>query len=722
MKTKKKKQEVKNKPAASDSEISLDASENNDSETEPEETDYSDAEKLETTGYDSDVLEIGNKPKKKSKLKSFLAGLEEEKEKEEEEEDEDEDENNKNVVVPVSRPGRKKIGIANFLEQSSSNNKEPEMEPVETVVGRILPENEIPSPIVKKQKPDFAVKNNNRSESDRIKTKGAYEDFEEASLTGSDLGVDDEIGKNKDFEYSTFETYKKSSDGESSSKKEKKRRRRKIKKKKKRKSSNIHSRGHIGRERRSGHSEFTRTNAPAWDPTSVDFDVSDTDDDDFKEDYELAQKALGKSVEKDANMGEIEILKVEDEVQRNKEREEKKRIEAEEKQKEENRSRTRQKALEVDHAVMEQLKNERDELLQLKSELEMEHEKEDNMGKMKEMERNIRLELKKEKEEMAKLKKELKRKRREEKRRQEEELERLEEERIEDEKRQLEETRQMIAELEEERRLLEEEEEMKRSFELKERKRVEGLRKKKRKRSKKIRKEYSLIGLQDMIFDLEDKFITPQFESGVKALVVVVCVSTLFRFIAYLVGIDALSFGIVKPRNAKSLTSIVLSSFIHNDTNTFIRNMFSLIQLGGVFLLTDKEPANLRDILMLSAVISGSFAFFLSVKAGPMYGSSGLVTGLFSHLLFRGFLDPRPLYQAVAWAMAVFLVFGIDSVVGKGIGEQALGKGIDEQALDKGIDELALGGCVAGIATSLLSSTLSNSLTASYYSSLLIDY
>jgi len=150
--------------------------------------------------------------------------------------------------------------------------------------------------------------------------------------------------------------------------------------------------------------------------------------------------------------------------------------------------------------------------------------------------------------------------------------------------------------------------------------------------------------------------------------------------------------------------------------------MFSLIQLGGVFLLTDKEPANLRDILMLSAVISGSFAFFLSVKAGPMYGSSGLVTGLFSHLLFRGFLDPRPLYQAVAWAMAVFLVFGIDSVVGKGIGEQALGKGIDEQALDKGIDELALGGCVAGIATSLLSSTLSNSLTASYYSSLLIDY
>jgi len=668
------KQEDSEKGILEDENVTLDAVESADEHEGEEhpvypETDYSDAEKVDESNLsdfvkdleESEAEEEEEDQKPKSKILQFLA------------------ENSDKKEVPDSKAEKESL-ITDFV------NNEPEIEPGAPVVARITQGNVSVPEVEKPEKPNFSAMPS------KIETRGAYEDFEETSVPDSQDGKE----KPGDFVYSGFDAYR-ASNSDEASKKKKKRRRRKIKKRRKR------------RTEKQKDSESKRTPPPVWNGDG-EFDYSD---DDLEVDYKLAEKTLSGRLSKDSKKEKMKILKISDEEKKNKQKKEKRKLDKEreellnQKKKTEREKSMREEVLEVDNAEIEKLKAEKEEIRQLKEELLIEHEREKEMGKKKESQRQLRLELKREQEEMRLLKKELDRKRKEEEKRQQEENERIEEERIEEERRQLEETRQMIAELEEEKRRIEEEEEKKQAFELKERKRVDKIRRKQRKRNKRRTKTFPSVfdseGYFGVLAEFEDRLVTPQFESGLKYLVLVAMASSaLFIFVAPL-GVEKLKFAVIHPREPGSVLGIFIANFVQNDKNLFASNLLALLQLGAIYLFTDEEPANLRDILILAALVSGVFAFCIGSSAVPKFGGAGLITSLFSHLLLRGVLESKPLYQGVTWIMGVFLVFGLGTVV------------------NESSYELALGGCIAGTVTSLLSSSLSKRSTASYYSSLLVD-
>ena len=118
-----------------------------------------------------------------------------------------------------------------------------------------------------------------------------------------------------------------------------------------------------------------------------------------------------------------------------------------------------------------------------------------------------------------------------------------------------------------------------------------------------------------------------------------------------------LAFGLtrrlaIEPRTLEGLDGIIFAPLLHAGPGHLVSNIVPLLVLG---FLTFLEGARRFAVAAgLSWVVSGVGVWVLG--AGPTIGASGVVFGLFSYLLLRGFYNRN--WRQVLLAVLLFLMYG----------------------------------------------------------------
>ena len=117
-------------------------------------------------------------------------------------------------------------------------------------------------------------------------------------------------------------------------------------------------------------------------------------------------------------------------------------------------------------------------------------------------------------------------------------------------------------------------------------------------------------------------------------------------------GIPFKNYGLL-PRNVAGLTGIISTVFIHADWKHLFNNSVPLLILGWGLFYFYKEVA---WKIILWVVIMGGFWTWISAREAHHIGASGLVYGLFSFLLFSGFI--RKNKQLLSLSFLVAFLYG----------------------------------------------------------------
>lgn len=117
-------------------------------------------------------------------------------------------------------------------------------------------------------------------------------------------------------------------------------------------------------------------------------------------------------------------------------------------------------------------------------------------------------------------------------------------------------------------------------------------------------------------------------------------------------------FGLM-PRNLAGLTGIVTSVFIHSDWKHLFNNSVPLIILGWSIFFFYKEVA---WKVIIWVVLMGGLWTWISARESYHIGASGLLYGLFSFILFSGFIRRNKQLLSISFLVAFLygsLVWGL---------------------------------------------------------------
>ena len=94
-------------------------------------------------------------------------------------------------------------------------------------------------------------------------------------------------------------------------------------------------------------------------------------------------------------------------------------------------------------------------------------------------------------------------------------------------------------------------------------------------------------------------------------------------------------FGVL-PRTMIGLGGILMAPFLHGSLNHLIQNSIFFIIFGGIFYLFEQRGLG---ILSAKIVLLGGLFTWVIGTSGQHIGASGLIFGLWSYLLFRGWFQ-----------------------------------------------------------------------------------
>lgn len=145
----------------------------------------------------------------------------------------------------------------------------------------------------------------------------------------------------------------------------------------------------------------------------------------------------------------------------------------------------------------------------------------------------------------------------------------------------------------------------------------------------------------------------PTLTQSAAVMGVVVGVMWVLEFIDGLTGNALDSFGI-KPRTLSSLPEIFSAPWLHYGWEHLLSNSLPLFVFGLLILLSGIR--NLVLVSLLSAVTSGLLVWLISPDLSVTLGASGVVFGLLTYLLVRGFYTRS--WGQLAIAVLVGLSYG----------------------------------------------------------------
>jgi membrane associated rhomboid family serine protease len=117
-------------------------------------------------------------------------------------------------------------------------------------------------------------------------------------------------------------------------------------------------------------------------------------------------------------------------------------------------------------------------------------------------------------------------------------------------------------------------------------------------------------------------------------------------------------FGLM-PRNVAGLAGIVSSVFIHSDWKHLFNNSVPLVILGWSIFFFYKEVA---WKVLVWVVLMGGLWTWISARESYHIGASGLLYGLFSFILFSGFIRRNKQLLSISFLVAFLygsLVWGL---------------------------------------------------------------
>lgn len=113
------------------------------------------------------------------------------------------------------------------------------------------------------------------------------------------------------------------------------------------------------------------------------------------------------------------------------------------------------------------------------------------------------------------------------------------------------------------------------------------------------------------------------------------------------------------PRNLEGLRGILTSVFIHSDWKHLFNNSIPLLILGWALFYFYREVA---WKVLAGVLIMGGLWTWISAREAHHIGASGLLYGLFSFLLFSGFIRRNKQLLAISFLVAFLygsLVWGL---------------------------------------------------------------
>ncbi|GAA1345577.1 rhomboid family intramembrane serine protease [Arthrobacter roseus] len=108
----------------------------------------------------------------------------------------------------------------------------------------------------------------------------------------------------------------------------------------------------------------------------------------------------------------------------------------------------------------------------------------------------------------------------------------------------------------------------------------------------------------------------------------------------------------VDPRDIDGLDGIVFAPLLHADAAHLTSNIFPLVIFGFLAFLDGARRFTLAVAMSWGASGLGAWLFGF----GPTIGASGVIFGLFTYLLARGFYNRN--WKQIALAAVLFLVYG----------------------------------------------------------------
>lgn len=150
---------------------------------------------------------------------------------------------------------------------------------------------------------------------------------------------------------------------------------------------------------------------------------------------------------------------------------------------------------------------------------------------------------------------------------------------------------------------------------------------------------------------MEKKLINTFFKPAIYPILFVGCL-WLIKIIEVKFLQNFVTYGLY-PRRVEGLTGIITSVFVHSDWKHLFNNSIPLIVLGWSLVHFYKEVA-LK--VVIGVVLMGGLWTWISAREAYHIGASGLLYGMFSFLLFSGFI--RRNKQLVAISMLVAFLYG----------------------------------------------------------------
>ncbi len=131
-----------------------------------------------------------------------------------------------------------------------------------------------------------------------------------------------------------------------------------------------------------------------------------------------------------------------------------------------------------------------------------------------------------------------------------------------------------------------------------------------------------------------------------------VAVIALVHFVQFVFDLNLNIYGIY-PRKLKGVLGIFFSPFLHGDYKHLFNNSIPILILGSLLFYSYKKVA-IKVVFWI--LLMGGMWTWVSARESYHIGASGLVYGLFSFLIFSGFI--RRNLQLIALSLLVVMVYG----------------------------------------------------------------
>lgn len=125
----------------------------------------------------------------------------------------------------------------------------------------------------------------------------------------------------------------------------------------------------------------------------------------------------------------------------------------------------------------------------------------------------------------------------------------------------------------------------------------------------------------------------------------------LISLLAYLTNANLTWLGVL-PRNFFGLIGIVTSPLVHGDLIHLLSNSFPFVLLSGFIIFQQRKKG--IDVLLFVYALSGLLTWFIGRQAYHI-GASGVIYGMASYLLFKGFIGRDR--EALAVSLAILFLY-----------------------------------------------------------------